>query len=219
MTNGGIADPIALFSPGIIPELRDKDRFVDVMCQFYGDMAGHHDCYITTSQRRFRDAHALWQEDAGRMELQRHPDSRALDHFKDASIISFWLRRMVPINDIQIASEYSAEYVKGGDLDSAKLTRVQAHFAKYGSELCALFAGFYLCLSYEVQRADDNKKAAKNVSILGDQSSQPLELPDRFLDEYPMLMKTKNISAHGLYMMYWALFADIRWRVKGAISH
>ena len=217
MTNGGIEDPIALFSPTILEELADKDRFVGIMIDFYTAIAGHHDCYVETSHRRLRDAYDLWREDAGRMDLQMHPDSTTRDHFKDASLIAFWLRRMVPINQIQTSSEYASQFILGTETEALKLSDIQAHFARYGSEHCALFAGFYISLSYEVQCGAESVEAAENVSILGESSGTDVRLPDRFHDEFPMILKTKNISAHGLYMMYFSLFADIRWRVRGAL--
>jgi hypothetical protein len=184
--------------------------------QFYQLMASRHGCYVTASDRRFADAHDYWIDDAERMLGQSHPDTDTLDHFKHASIIAFWLRRLVPINDIYFGSETLAVRAPGGraKLSQSHVTNHQAHFVQYGSERCALYAGFYICLSYEVQRAETDKRGAENLVILGKDPPRGSDLPAQFREEYPMLLKTKNMSAHGLYMMYCALFSDIRWRVK-----
>ena len=41
------------------------------------------------------------------------------------------------------------------------------------------------------------------------------EMPKHLLTEYPRLLKHKNVSPHGLYMLYRSLFDTLKWEIRG----
>lgn len=82
-----------------------------------------------------------------------------------------------------------------------------------GTELSALFAGFLICLVYEAQKASP-VSGTSQVLGLGPMPN----LPERFETDFPVLMKTKNVSPQALYMMYAALFTPFSWRIGAAVS-
>jgi hypothetical protein len=41
------------------------------------------------------------------------------------------------------------------------------------------------------------------------------QLPSHFVTEYPKLLKHKNMSPHGLYMVYRSAFESLIWQIGG----
>ena len=202
--------PFDLLSVRALARLRDREAFAYCLNNFYGLVAAQWKCTVAMSERRLGDAHDFWISDVKRtegfeMDPHEEPGSRKtkIDHFKHASIIVFWLRRLVPINetwpDLPDGSVFEASsYTVTGDQD---------FFLQYGNEYCALMAGFFLIQNYEMQAAEE--RAAKNGIKFTDDDRREyvarLRLPERFKYEYPKLLKHKNISHHAIYMMYRSL--------------
>lgn len=214
MPAGDREDVFALFAPNIVDTLLDRENFIDIVGEFYESLAKRYECAISVSHRRLGDAHDFWLADIPRtLSWGSDPSTVELDHFKHASIISFWLRRQIPINDIWFGSGNVATKVRGGD-ELFRATQKQADFSRYGSELCALYVGLYICLAYEIQairvKAEDREGSGDKI-LLMEAEIKRIRLPSQFKSEYPMIMKHKNLSTHAMYMLYRSLFANIGW--------
>ena len=211
-TPDGGREPFDLLSTDALVQLGDRDSFIACLDEFYRMVATQWGCEVITSDRRLGDAHDFWLDDVNRTQhlgIDRKrgapPDEETqLDHFKHGSIVAFWLRRLVPINE-------TWHLMPNGQVDdSGRYTPgdAQAHFLQYGNELCALLAGFNLIVNYELQRRQEDLKAAgiEITEASRREYVRRLMLPARFKYEFPKLLKNKNISSHALYMMYRALF-------------
>lgn len=201
-SEGGDDDVFLLYGPGIIHNLRNRDFFLCAVSQFYLRMAATYGCRISVSNRRIGEAHDFWLWDV-KCTLDHATDDQTieLDHFKHAAFIAHWLQRFLPINDI-----YYDPHPKADGAPSA----AQIQFSRYGAELCALFAGFYICLGYETHSVA--AQADPPVSVISDAIGVK-SLPPYFLSEYPKLLKQKSISPEALYMLFRSLFVQLEWEV------
>lgn len=197
-----------LFSANTIQTISERESFVAAVGDFFQKYARLWDCSVDVSERRLGDAYDFWRSDTERTLLKGIAgESTTLNHFKHAAFIAFWLRRMVPINNIwwlrdgewREAHSHSATDDLPSDAVVVGPSREQKFFAKFGGELCALMTGYHICLAYELSARDIPEK---DWPFVIPQSAPPA----RFLFEYPKLLKHKNTSSHGIYMMFHALF-------------
>lgn len=204
-------DDFLIFDPGAIQKLQaDRDFFKRAIAQFYIRVAETHGCNVVLSDRRIGEAYDFWMDDVERVLGNDVPDDTvALDHFKHAAHLAFWLRRHIPINDVAFRAEMQVvEHTVSGERRIP--TKAQVEFATYGNELCALLVGFYICLAYEVcaMAKRDPKKGATTVVSDGIGVKR---LPSHFQAEFPRLLKHKPVSPHALYMLYRSLFDTLEW--------
>jgi|SRR5579871_4080232 len=179
--SGDPEDGPHLYAPDVLEKLAEPGWFGRCMSLHYERTAKKWGCTLIMSERRFRDAFESWREDLVRTLDQMEAGTEKLDHFKQAAFLTFWLRRSCPINDIWLASPGS------------EANDHQKHFVQFGSELCALLAGFSVCLTYEV----------------GTEEFEGVRFTEKFFYEVPMLFKHKNISPQGIYMMFLGLFGQL----------
>ena len=201
MSEEGEEEKFWLYAPGVINLLEDRDYFVRAISQFYFKIASQSGWLITISERRLWDAHDLWQTSAqAALDYDTDQYTKTLDHFKHAAFIAFWLQRSVTISEM--VSPSAGEAKPTTETTSAK----QIHFARYGNEICALYTGFLICLSYETNMvANKQKVAPSDISLAS--------MPGFLQSEYPRLMKHKEVSAHALYMVFRSLFETLEWEV------
>jgi len=223
MSSSAGPDPYSLSRPKILEDLRDIEWFGECMNRFYRRTARQWNCVVEPSARRLLDACDFWMEDESRTlafgidqsETADDADAKPteLDHFKHASILAFWLRRLVPINTTWPA-DADGRVINDDDYVP---TERQNHFLLYGNEWCALLAGFQIALNYELQRA--SAEAGKD-GVPSDferlLALREVALPDRFIYEFPRLLKHKNISPHAIYMTYRSLFDRFGWERHAA---
>src|SRR5438874_2876380 len=126
--------------------------------------------------------------------------SVSLDHFKHASFIAFWLRRMLPINQSLVVSKYKSVPEDTDANDDQKF------FLRYGSELCALLIGFQICVFYE---AGKTPQGAADLHPDRLQNLKNYRLPQQTIADFVMILKHKNISPHALYLLYKSLFTTL----------
>lgn len=206
-------DVLELFEDG------DEDIFLQVMGRFYEQVAQEWGCRVTVSGRRLIEALNFYVNDIQRTlefgmepkdatgledELKADDLPAVLDHFKHASFLAFWLRRMVPINEMWALDENGDTIAE----TQAPLTPKQKHFLSFGNEYCALLAGLHIALNHELQRLQNRNDKLSNDDLHALVAAQiaAVELPERFVYEFPRLLKHKNISSHALYMTYCSLF-------------
>jgi hypothetical protein len=159
-------------------------------------LASRWGCGVQLSVRRLGEAFDFWREDRTRTLAEGIATSVTLDHFKHASFIAFWLRRMLPINQTLVVSAYKSVREDTDANDDQKF------FLRYGNELCALLIGFQVCFFYEVGR----RRGVQPVHAL---DLRRYSLPRQTIADFVMILKHKNMSPHALYLMYKSLFTII----------
>jgi len=195
------------FNSDILKRVQDdRDAFIETLKGFFDSHATAWDCRLTISYRRLGEAYDFWRADVDRTLAKGIAgETTELDHFQHAAFIAFWLRRAVPINDIWWVKGSRSEVVESSlptvQHVAFKPSNEQAFFARYGNELCSLSAGYYVCLAYEAApKQADTEVGNVEKKLLAAAPGR------RFLFEFPKLLKHKNMSAHGLYMMYYSMF-------------
>lgn len=207
---GGDDDEFLLYDAGVIDRLCDRAFFHDAISQFYIRLAEKFGCNVDLSMRRLGEAHDYWQGDVERtLAMGTDHETTELDHFKHAAFIAFWLRRLVLINNIWFRPEDRHSAAAGDTAPSP----MQIQFYRFGNEICALFAGFYICLAYETYAMSKRREREGNMQVISD-GVFVREMPSHLMSEYPKLLKHKNISPHALYMLYRSLFDNLQWTTE-----
>jgi hypothetical protein len=187
-----------LFQKDIIPQLTDRNFFIACIAYNYAKQANAWGCTAIMSERRLGEAYDFWIADQNRTLKEGMPEgTETLDHFKHASFISFWLRRMLPINNTNAGRPVFAVDPK-----------IQNFFMRYGNELCALLVGFHICLFYEASL----ERVAGTLSVRKDRLEylRKCRIPEHTIQDFVMILKHKNMSPHALYLLYKSLFTTIR---------
>lgn len=195
-------DKYIIFQKEIIKQLEKRQWFIDCIASNYNSIALSWNCSVLMSVRRLGEAYDFWREDHTRTLSEGIQTSVSLDHFKHASFIAFWLRRMLPINQTLIHSKYQSIP------DDRNATDNQKFFFRYGNELCALLIGFMICLFYEASYIAANQEVLQLVPNRLDCIRQ-YRLPPEIISDFVMIMKHKNMSPHALYLLYKSLFTVI----------
>jgi hypothetical protein len=199
----------------LIDKLGERDWFIECTGKFYVDVARNWRCAVNPNDGRLGDAWDLWTADVVRTAIygiERSETitrdfasaSRSLDHYKHASILAFWLRHMVPINQMWALNDES----RYADIKIYNLSAPQKFFLAYGAELTALLFGFYLAYNYHIQNheADLVKRGRPWPKGQREELIRSTKFPHRFIYEFPILLRSKNISPHSIYMTYCSLF-------------
>jgi hypothetical protein len=209
-------DEFLLYDAAAVRRLQDRPFFLRAIEQFYHNLARTFGCRITVSERRIGEAHDLWQADVARtLAHDTDEDTTELDHFKNAAFIADWLRRRGPINDVEFLEESRVETTHGQGAETAP-SSAQIQFYQYGAELCALYVGFYICLAYEVYAMAEREIDTSKTRVISD-AVGVRAMPRHFQSEFPRLLKTKDVSAHALYMIYRSLFDTLEWEINGRV--
>jgi hypothetical protein len=193
----------SLFQQRIIENLRDnREWFISCIGYNYKFLADTWGCHVLMSARRLGEAHEYWYEDTKRtLSYGVEDGTKDLDHFKNSAFLAFWLKRMVPINECQ----RQARVFGTDDFDLIDVKK----FILKSNEICALLIGFQICLFYEM-----SKLVTLNgnvVPLLPNRSERlkSIRFPPGLLADFAMVLKHKNMSPHGLYLMYRSLFTNL----------
>lgn len=182
-----------LLNANILDRLKDRTYFINAVIHNYM-LTGHSvGLQPMCSVMRVGSAYDYWQSDIKRTLTDGiEPTTTALDHFKHASFIAFWLRRMIPINELRVISP-KGSYTEEDHYDK------RVRFIQYGNELAAFLIGYKLCLNYEMGRTQI--AVGKQLDV-----ARSLAVPTGILDDFIRILKHKNMSPYALYMMYKSLF-------------
>lgn len=162
-----------------------EDFFVNFVNYNYNVFARPYSCLVKVHVRRTVEALDIFLDDSARALKKLHM-STELDEFKTAGFLAYWLRRRCVVDAIELA----------GPRDSAvSPTNLQMEFIKYGNEICAFNTGFHFCLRFQAKSEADARKIRVDYA---------------FIRETAAFMSTKNVSPHSLYLIYRALFLDLR---------
>jgi hypothetical protein len=145
------------------------------------------------SEARLRDAHHYWQADMKRVEGYSLPSgSDGADHFKHAGHLTYWLRRSVPIVELNELSLSEAESA-GRSLTEEPDQALRDLLYDYATEYLAFDLGFAFCMFYERNRVSPSR-------------SLSLQLDEDFIKNVCCFLKEKNVSPHALNLMFRSLF-------------
>lgn len=182
-----------LHNPDVLELLKEQETFVNTIANEYVDVCQPWGFVPLISDWRLRDAHNFWQEDTERMLRENMPEGTTdLDHFKHAAFIAFWLRRLVPINELH-----------RGDLqDKQPAPEEVQEFMRYVNELCALHVGFQICLGVELAKKLELQREMKDVI----HATAELAMPSQLVRDTVVYLKHKNVSPHALYLQFRSLF-------------
>lgn len=192
-----------LFSANIADKLKDREWFIACMAHNFSFIADEWNCITIVNKKRMGEAYDYWIEDLDRtLDKGIDRETVSLDHFKEASFLVFWLRRMIPIDT----------YLKQnlGDRYAGKMSDDQKYFLQYGNEICAFQIGFRICLYFEISRPyeQENVTAIRHFPDI-DTHLKNSRLKTRMLKDFVMIMKHKNMSPHSLFLLYKSLFTNI----------
>lgn len=191
-----------LLQPDIINKLQDRSFFIKAVVSNYALAAQQVGLAPLCSERRTSEAYFYWQSDIKRTLSEGiEATTVELDHFKHAAFIPFWLRRVIPINEIRV------ELPQGEDKSSLRYQR-RIRYYKFGNELSSFLIGYKICANYEAGRIYAADSKVKPIITRLDYLKS-LHLRDEFLDDFLMLIKHKSMSPYSVYMMYRSLFSKI----------
>ncbi|MBF0346392.1 MAG: hypothetical protein HQL81_01880 [Magnetococcales bacterium] len=158
----------------------DIDYFIDYIEKFSVFITHSVGYKPSLSRQYLEDARRAWIDDISRVS-DREMSGEELDHFKHASHLCFWLRRMGPILEVlQIDPGIPPDTVgdKGKELEL---------ILKYRNEYLAFQVGLFMCGDFE---ADD-----KHPKIDHD-----------YLLTFCHFMRYKHVSPHAIFLIYKSLF-------------
>ncbi|MEQ1707498.1 MAG: hypothetical protein ABL864_04120 [Terricaulis sp.] len=188
-----------LHNPDILELLEEGEAFANTITNEYFDVCCSWGFVPLVSEWRLLEARNFWLEDTGRMLRENMPEgTTALDHFKHAAFITFWLRRLVPINELM-------------KVDGAgPLTPDALQFVRYANEMCALHVGFQICLGFELARKID---LSPNINVI--HATEDLAMASELVRDTVVYLKHKNVSPHALYLQFRSLFSTLHADRKG----
>jgi hypothetical protein len=176
--------------------LHERVEFIEAADFNYNEIASKYHFRCIMSARRLGEAFDYWQEDAARtLASGIEGPTQGLDHFKHASFIAFWLRRMIPVNDLQNLGPVPVDQ-----------RIAYENFLRFGNEVCALFIGFQLCLFYEDARIEALNSADKDAIGRIGNKIEDTRFPPDLMTEFSMILKHKNMSPYAIYLLYKSLF-------------
>jgi hypothetical protein len=193
-----------LYQPSLLSRIQTDERaFRKCIAGNYLTIAREFGSDIALSQSRLADTHTYWLADLGRLlSTGMQPETKILDHFKQAAFLTFWLRRHIPATHV---------FSNPMEVNGLPATDRQRFFALYGNELCALHIGLDICHSYELQKLTASLEDAAigdKVAVLlkiANLKSRMIISPD-FEVDFVVNLKHKNNSPHSIYLIFRAIF-------------
>lgn len=143
-------------------------------------------------------AHYRWTKDM-RYVSDKEYEGRALDHFKRAGFLCYWLRRCPPLTDL--ARNPDARFAGVVHREGRKALLVQ-----YGNVYAAFDIGLRICRYWEAARTDIKYPTEERERIKRFNIPQGSE----YLADMCYTLAEKNISPHSLNMLYKSLFMAFR---------
>jgi hypothetical protein len=186
---------------GIIQRLSLEPYFVACMAFNITEIGRQYDCRVEVSRYRLMESYTFWQADIDRTLAEGMPRAtRDLDHYKYAAFLCFWLRRRVPINKYMLIRSL-------GDADAGAVSPKQAWFLMHGNEISAFLIALRLVAFHHA------------LALLGSGTAGPvplassldgLDIDERLKTDVAVQLKHKEVSPHGLYLMFRSLFSSPR---------
>ena len=148
-----------------------------------------------TFSARIVDIYECWQEDIKRLsENSMHNDSGKPDHFKHAGILAYWLRRLPPICSLIETTPRYRNLIESIQTESGQ---------NFQQLSCEDFGAYLLCEYTDVYLAFDfGLRICERFNYLGETKN----FTKNYLRMMCYFLKYKNVSPHGLIMIYQSLF-------------
>lgn len=161
------------------------DWFKLCLAGAYKDVADRFACSCKISDIEIENARVHWLRDIDALKINGNGTP---DHFKQAGILSYWLRRRAPIRELKVISPYDTEVGRSR----------QQTFLKLNHELSAFIIGFELCRYAHMKSVlDQGTNAVIQIKSI---------VPDfKYATDVSILMRNKHISPHALMMIYRAM--------------
>lgn len=141
-------------------------------------------------------AHQRWVKDVTRVSDHEY-DGGPLDHFKQAALLCYWLRRYPPISELSMNPDVK--------LASIKLRNPNGDEVRYANQMAAFDLGFRLCRFWEANRVDTAKIYGKRYK----ETDFTLQNETDFLMDVYYVLADKNVSPHTLALIYRSLFINV----------
>jgi hypothetical protein len=197
--------------PQIFERLRREEEFTQIVTAYF-TLEGR--CYgwdVTCSERRLLLAYSYFIEELGRAGLIMPDGTLTMDQYKYAAALVFWLRRLLPIEDMQ---PYDGPMPLGGARDGQDLPLDDRRefFAKYGDEVAAFRIGHLLCQYAHISHLMRQRDSGTTVTL---QRGAPTErafahVSADFLHDLVVNLKHKINSQHSIYLVFRSIFENAR---------
>lgn len=189
-------------------------------------------CTINVAESRLQDLYAFWRKDVERNNdhgfRQTHRQTgeevrMSIDHLKQAALLGFWIRRLLPI----IHTDAAYELCDGWTTDDVRIE--QDRFMGFDNEICAFKISLVLASIYEPDDVPDLSivpfdpaKRREREALIRDARrlrqknanyAKAAERAGKKLKEWPefrdylMVMKYKNFSPYSFYLILKSLLA------------
>lgn len=198
-----------ILTPDVLEKLKDCEWFKRAISLEYRDIAKSYGCVVVMSSERLLQAHDIFLDDLDNG-IKRHlPDgTTSLNQFKMSAYLTFWLRRMNPIRDIKpnMSLGDRLTWVNSG----SRLSKDAEEFMLLGNEIAALHIGMRLSLYFSIIGQNRN-----GVGQIHQERLAEMNLIDgETIVEFAKILKYKNISSHGLNMVFQMMCGDGRRKVN-----
>jgi hypothetical protein len=170
---------------------QQRDFFIEQVWNDFSENAESMGFYLHTNKGKALEAFHLWNDDIDRFE-KHEPDIDMAAHLKCAAYLTFWLRRSSPVDGFVCI-----------DPRPHGITDETIEFMlKYGREYLAFDFGYRIAHAYETYINGRN---------LGDDTFSLCSFDNKieqtnFVHTTCHVMKTKEISPLGIYLMFKAIF-------------
>lgn len=190
----------SLFQEEVLNRLRERAWFIPSISYNILFVARSYGCHVKVSELRTGEAFDYWVEDSNRtLSHGMPPGTGTLDHFKEAAFLAFWLRRRLPINEITKLQSL-------GERAAGLGTQEQKMFLRYGNEISAFTIGYKLCLHHHLSVIETDGTVPSLRAPAALSSYVQANLNKTLLSDIVTMMKHKNVSPHGLYLLMRSLF-------------
>jgi len=191
-----------LGTKNILDSLQNKDFFVKCIEYNYQRYATPHNIKISLSKYRLHESHSYWIEDLKRFKDNNIEDCDELCMYKQASFLSYWLRRRMVINNFDHLNQ-EMPYITGAVEKTQDLPSNMVNYIKLCNEYSSLMIGINICLNYRLQEKKFTTAADKELytNNIGEKVSA-------LIQDMSVNLKKKSISPHSLYLLYKSIFLD-----------
>jgi hypothetical protein len=147
-----------LFAAGVLSRIKaSREQFINCVIGNYLAISEDYGCKASLSKSRLLDAHAFWVDDLERtLKSGISPATAALDQYKHAAFLTFWLRRFHPLEKLDFLPE---------DMSDPHVQAIHSWFSLYANEICALHIGLKPCTGYFLASIADAASSSTNVSL------------------------------------------------------
>ena len=193
----------SLARPDIIEKLKDRDWFLNCVRENYLTASKKHSFIADVHQFRAYEAHDLWIEDLERLLEHGIEDSSDLDIYKHAGFLTYWLRRRLVINTVEIDNSDSPNPKISIKEHIDNLPSNMKEYLQYHNEMSAFEFGMQICFNYRINNLQENGASKEEIEEFINRVSKNSAV---IISDIVVFMKQKSVSPHTLYLVFKTLF-------------